>query len=1126
MTGPAAIEATVEARNPSTVAPRLLHTVRPAQRRPAVPKMVDPESVRVDNRLIRSFRILAFDWDGTAVSSRSEDAGEARWLLERLLHHGIDVVVITGTNFDNIDRQLSSEIRGPHKRHLYIATNRGSEVYGFDEASRPELVWQRRASPEEERRLTEIAEAVRASMASAGGLEVDIVYNRLNRRKIDLIPLPEWSDPPKSAIGELLKAVEARLQGAGFAGGFSEVFARTERTALEKGLPDARITSDVKHIEVGLTDKSDAIAWVMRALARPNGVRPEDVLIAGDEFGPIAGVPGSDAKMLTPEADGATVVSVGVEPGGVPPGVIHLGGGPSRFRQLLAQLPALHETPSGAGGAAPLELPARPTARRDWHLVEDGFIPAREHEIESLFAVSNGYVGTRGSLAEGGPFSRPATFLAGVFDREPTPEAMPSLVVLPDWTRLQVLVDGRALSLEAGEPLEHRRVLDLRQGMLVREWRHLDPAGRITRLRFLRLVSLADRHVLLQSVLVVPENYSGRVELLSGGDVPEGLEPQVPDGIPAGTVSLRTDHRGVTIAMAAAGWLETETGERIAPRPSEGGSPLAACWEWAAAIGGSARLDRLVAVYTSREVERPAETAAQHLARVLGDGGADRVVADHVRAWASRWRAADVRVGDARRDQLTLRFAAYHLIGAANPEDDRASIGARALTGDGYQGHVFWDTEIYILPFYVFTWPEAARALLMYRYHTLPAAREKARAAGYRGALYAWESTDTGEEAAPPLGVSPDGEIAPILTGEQEHHVSADIAYAVWHYWRATQDDAFFLHAGAEIVLETARFWASRGQLGPDGRYHIRRVMGPDEYHASVDDNAFTNGMAQWNLERGAETARLLGERWPDAWRELAGRLRLSELETAEWQRLAQLMYTGFDPATGLIEQFQGYFGLEDLDLAAYASRRAPMEWLLGHERLQRARIIKQADVILLLYLLWERFSPEIRAANFRYYDPRTAHGSSLSPAIHALVAARLGDTATAERYFRQAAEVDLDSNMGNASSGVHIATQGGIWQSAVFGFAGLQSDEDGLTFDPHLPSGWRRLTFPLRWRDRRALARIHREPASVDLRLEGGEPTKVRVAAGPETTIAPGGTGHIIRRHDGGWGEWQAGGG
>jgi kojibiose phosphorylase len=538
-------------------------------------------------------------------------------------------------------------------------------------------------------------------------------------------------------------------------------------------------------------------------------------------------------------------------------------------------------------------------------------------------------------------------------------------------------------------------------------------------------------------------------------------------------------------------------------------------------IGQTWRLDRLVCVYTSREMERPAEAALAQLHRLLAEGGVPAVIDVHRRAWDERWRGADVQVEGDPEAQRALRFALYHLISAANPEDERVSVGARALTGKAYKGHVFWDTEIYLLPFYTFTHPPTSRALLTYRYHTLPAARNKASALGYRGALYAWESADDGRETTPTVVLTPAGEVVHILTGAQEHHISADVAYAVWHYWQATGDDAFFLDLGAEILLETARFWASRGQLGPDGRYHITQAIGPDEYHEGVDDNAYTNVMAQWNLERGAEAVRLLQERWPQRAVEILARLQVEPGEPEQWLAVAQSLYTGFDPRTGLFEQFRSYFDLESVDLAAYEPRTAPMDVLLGRQRTQRSQVIKQADVVMLLALLWERLPPSVREANFRYYEPRTAHGSSLSPAVHALVAARLGDVDLAERYFRQGASIDLPNNMGNAAGGVHIAALGGLWQAAVLGYAGMALWPDGLAFAPNLPKAWRQLRFPVRWRGRALTVTLSRDPRTLAVELMGPGSMTVAVLGGPQVTAVPGRRYRVSWKDDG-WGAWQ----
>src|SRR5262249_54844201 len=272
--------------------------------------------------------------------------------------------------------------------------------------------------------------------------------------------------------------------------------------------------------------------------------------------------------------------------------------------------------------------------------------------------------------------------------------------------------------------------------------------------------------------------------------------------------------------------------------------PLRWAWRWRSVAGQVAEFDRLVAVARADTLEDdPAPHAVAALARSRALGWR-AVLAEHAAAWCARWSAGDVLFDVNEVLQRARRVAVSHLTSTANPEDDRVSIGARGLTGDAYLGHVFWDTEIYLLPFYTAVWPEAARALLMYRFHTLPAARAKAAHFGFKGALYAWESADTGMETTPERVVVPDGTVVDILTGKMEHHISADVAYAVWHYWCATGDDEFFLCAGAEILLDTARFWASRAVAEADDRRHIRHVIGPDEYHEDVDDNVFTNVMA------------------------------------------------------------------------------------------------------------------------------------------------------------------------------------------------------------------------------------------------------------------------------------------
>jgi trehalose/maltose hydrolase-like predicted phosphorylase len=767
-----------------------------------------------------------------------------------------------------------------------------------------------------------------------------------------------------------------------------------------------------------------------------------------------------------------------------------------------------------------------------WLLVEEGFTLAREHEIESLFAIANGYVGNRGSLAEGSPLSAPATFVAGVFEADGKPATVPGLFLLPDWTGVRAWIEGQALAMDQGQILEHRRILDMSRGVLWREWLHRDPNGRITRIVAFRFTSLADRHLLIQSVAFTPENYSGEVRLETSIE----LAPAVPASPPREEykvrrsatrpnvlpLGLQSPGRDVTVAFGVASQVLAADGYDPGQREMDiGERRITERFNVRAEIGAEYRLDRMISIYTSRDrVEEPIEAAGAHVNHVL-HSGVQHAVAAHVAAWEERWRHADVQIEGDESLQRALRFSAYHLISAANDEDERVSIGARALTGESYKGHVFWDTEIYMVPFYILTHPPSARALLMYRYYTLPAAREKAKLAGYRGAMYPWESADTGEETTPNFVIDPGGHVIPVLNGDMENHITADVAYAVSQYWQWSGDDGFLLQAGAEIILETARFWASRGKMEADNRYHIRHVIGPDEYHENIDDSAFTNLMAAWNLQRGAEIAQLLAQRWPEAWGLLAERLRITPEEVLSWLRHAAAMYTGFDPQTKLLEQHEGFFNLDPVDLAAYEPRNAAMDVILGHTRIQQTNVVKQADVVMAMYLLWDQFSPDVREANFRYYEPRTGHGSSLSPSIHALMAARLGSMSVAEKYLRQAAEIDLGNNMGNAAGGIHAAAIGGLWQAVVFGFGGLQIHQDKLSFAPRLLPHWRRLSFPLQWRD--AGLRVSVEPERFRIYAEETRaPVKVILENGAELLVHRGRQYTAERESQHSWGAWK----
>jgi len=741
-----------------------------------------------------------------------------------------------------------------------------------------------------------------------------------------------------------------------------------------------------------------------------------------------------------------------------------------------------------------METLLEPTSDPTWLLTKQGYDPVREEIYEARFAISNGLLGVRGGYAvnHGSRWVMPnRTYIAGLFDIAGPEHPIPRLVPAPSWLQVCIITTGGLLH-NLSEVTSRSMTLDMRRGVLLTRGRLSDRPTLAVRARTLRLVSLRERAIGLHVMNLEIEE--GEIELtleasfegLGLGLVSERLEQDL--GI------WRTRYSGKRLAIATASSLEID-GSDIAPARRR---PFEWSWHWKTRPGQVVRLVRMIAVARGdTRDENPGQVVSAKLgaARRLGWR---KLFEEHQAAWAERWQRSQFEIAGDPVAEQALRFAVYHLNSAANPADEHVSIGARGLTGEDYHGHVFWDTEIYLLPFYVLTWPEAARALLMYRFWTIDGARAKAAAMGWRGAMYAWESADTGAETTPQQVVTSDGHIVDVLCGKEEQHITADVAYAVWQYWEATRDERFLLDAGAEIILETARFWSSRAQPEADGYCHIRGVIGPDEYHEHIDDNAFTNVMARWNIRRGLEVAAMLTERWPDHWAGLSSRLDLTDTELAQWRSVVQTIATGWNPQTTLFEQFAGYFGLEEVDLSAYEGRSVPMDSVLGRPRTQRSKVIKQADVVALLGLLPEEFSGDSAAANFRYYEPRCCHGSSLSGAMHALVAARLGYSDIALRYFEHCVSTDLADTHAAIAGGLHMAALGGTWLTAMFGFAGLSLRGDGVAFDPKLPARWRSIGFGIEWRGRRLKIRIDGQHRVLEATLETGDSMALSVNGRP----------------------------
>ena len=931
-------------------------TPTPARRRsaPALPA-----------ELNRRFEAILFDWDGTAVPDRQSDASAVRALIEELCSLGLDLGIVTGTHVGNVDGQLQARPEGPGR--LYLCLNRGSEVFAADTGG-VHLLERREATPKEEAALDAAAEATVAALAEAG-LRAEVVSQRLNRRKVDLIPEPEWADPPKARIADLLEAVEARLRAAGLSG-LREAVALAEQASARAGLPDPKVTSDAKHVEIGLTDKADSARWLFHELAG-RGIGPRLVAVAGDEFGPLGGLLGSDAYLLVPEAARSTAFSVGAEPTGAPFGVLSLQGGPERFLAILAD--QLERRRRGD----PPELDGDPA----WTLQIDGLDPELERVHESLLTLADGRFGTRGAPLLAHPDAAPGVIAANTYVGT-GPET--SLATAPEWATLP----GR----QPGGPALRRR-LDLRTGILAQD----------ARVQAVQLASLAR---------------PGTVALRAHGN---GRRPT-----PEGTRTLSGN--GVALALADR-WTDG-TLERIG-------------------------------AYGADEAEARAALAA------ATDAGFETLLVEHRSAWARRWQEADVVIHGDPELQLAVRFALFHLMASVG-DSGEAGVGARGLSGPGYRGHVFWDSDVFVLPFLAATHPAAARAMLEYRIRRLPAAREAARRNGRQGARFPWESAEDGFDVTPPFAHLPTGGIVPIRNGELEEHIVADVAWAAACYLDWTGDEEFAAGAGGELLAETARYWASRVRFDSAGA-HVYGVIGPDEYHEPVDDNAYTNVMARWNLRRAAAFAN-------------------DEEEAKRWLRIADALVDGYDSMSGIYEQFAGFARLEPILIAEAAPRRPIAgDLLLGTQRTKAAQVVKQADVLMLHHLVPDEVAPGSLLANLDYYEPRTSHGSSLSPAVHASLLARAGRFREALTWLAVAARMDLDDLTASTAGGLHVATMGGLWQALVFGFAGVRPKGDRLTVDPRLPREWGALEVPLRFRGSPLRLRIHRGGVELDAGPELG---------------------------------------
>ncbi len=732
-------------------------------------------------------------------------------------------------------------------------------------------------------------------------------------------------------------------------------------------------------------------------------------------------------------------------------------------------------------------------ALHPWQVVETEFKPEHNHRSESIFSLGNGYMGLRGTFEEGLPSHVPSTpgiYINGIYETEPIiygefmakqPQEYQTMINVTDWKGLKIFLEHEEFSMLQGEVEEYSRVLDLKEGVLRRELIWRSPKGKRTKLSFERFISQVEKHLAFQRCSVTPLNWSGQLTIRSqvNGAVrnvhhlrERALQVLSTEHTnESGVIISKTRNSGIAVACAVTHRTSPET----SIMGSAGPESLEFAVRFQAEEGAAYTVEKYIAMATSRDVaEEHLGGLAQRLVHRSAEIGYAQAKAAHVQFLQGFWADADVQIDGDLALQQGVRFNALQLLQSTG-RDGRTNIAAKGLSGEYYEGHYFWDTETYIVPFFLYSNPSIVRKLLEYRYSILDAARENAKRMRDQGALYAWR-TINGHEAS-----------GNFLGSTVQYHINAAVAYAIYKYVEATDDLDFLAEMGAEILFETARCWAHRGVFleAKGGKYCINEVCGPDEYKPGVNNNCYTNYMAQFNLRLALQARDVLSSKYPEKYAELVEKLQLTADEFALWQKCADNMYLPFDEKLGIHPQDDSFLYKDPIDIDSIPEEEIPLVANWHPLVIWRYQVIKQADVILLMFLLGDQFTLEEKKANFDYYEPKTTHDSSLSPAIYSIIAAEIGYQEYAYNYFLQTVRLDLDDYNRNAWQGLHTACMAGSWMGIVNGFAGMRTFGGQLSFQPFLPEKWERYSFKVRFKG--AQLQVTVEPNQVQYSLLEG---------------------------------------
>jgi len=750
----------------------------------------------------------------------------------------------------------------------------------------------------------------------------------------------------------------------------------------------------------------------------------------------------------------------------------------------------------------------------NWQIHEPGFDLNNTQLYETLFALGNGYLGMRGTFEEGlGRAALEGTYINGFYESAPIiygekfqgfAENKQTILNLANAKMIRLSIGGDAdktgeeFNLLTGKILAYRRVLDMRQGILQRSLKWQSPQGQQVLLEVDRLILHTHRHTALVRYRLTPLNFDGPITLYSGIDGSIRQSEHAEDDPRLGTqfagdvLQLEAQsftsntalmvHRTITTGFSVGCGIRNVLDTACVSDKIEDDRHIGFNYKLDAQRGVPVTLDKFMVYVTSLDTD-----AADVVSKVLSElevavaTGFEALCAAQRSYLEDFWDAADIIIEGDDPLQRGIRFNLFHLLQSAG-RDGRTNIAAKGLTGLGYEGHYFWDTEIFILPFFLYSQPKIARKLIEYRYHILDKARERARQMAHpHGALYAWRSIN-GEECS-----------ANFPTGTAQYHINADIAFAIQRYFDASEDVDFMKRYGAEILCETARLWIEVGDYIPShgNRFCINGVTGPDEYQILVNNNAYTNLMARENLRFANEIILWLRQVDTSAYEALSSKIGLQDDEPSAWQEAADKMYIPYDEERKIIPQDDAFLNKAEWDFEGTPHENYPL--LLHYHPLvvTRYQVCKQADLVLAEFLLHDQFDRAQKQRDYSYYERLTTHDSSLSGSIFGIVAAELGDVEKAYGYFAETATLDLENKHGNTQAGIHAANMAGAWQGIIFGFAGMRAKR-GLSFNPTIPKQWRAYAFKVRYQGRLIGVRV--TPKGSEIKLLAGEPLEILV--------------------------------